>query len=155
MNGQSQYLTEPQTEHVFTQVIADYGLSSVKSKWESLRPSELKGNLARRLGKYSWDTILWALDKMPEVHVKFPPSVPEMVALCEMRPKPQEYFTALPAPTITLEEAERRGREMEEAAKKIAAKMPGMEWAEKIMKAPKDYPAYSVSLARAALKERE
>ena len=79
-----------------------------------MRPSELKGNIARRLGKYSWDTILWALDEMPEVHVKFPPTIPEIAELCKRRPKPQEYFTALPAPTITQEEAERRGREMEE-----------------------------------------
>jgi hypothetical protein len=155
MNGQSQYLTEKETEYVFKQIIMDYGLPLVKNKWETVSPHDLKGNISRRLGGYTWDTVLWSLDEMIKAYRDYPPTVPQLADICDKRPKPQEYFTALPAPTITREEAERRGREMEEAAKKIAAKMPGMEWAEKIMKAPKNYPAYSVSLARAALKERE
>ena len=52
-------------------------------------------------------------------------------------------------------EAERRKREMEAAAQKIAAKKPGKDWAMKIMADPKYFPAYSVSLARAALNEAD
>ena len=104
---------------------------------------------------FPWDVVLWGLDQAVKDSPTFPPSIPDIAKKCEAYPKPQEYYQALPAPTITHEEAERRKREMEAAAQKIAAKKPGREWAMKIMADPKYFPAYSVSLARAALNEAD
>lgn len=142
-------------EHVFKQLIADYGKGAIKSKWETLSPNELKANIARRLGGYDIETIVWGLDMAVKQSPSFPPSIPDIVKQCDQKPKPQEYYQRLPTPNITHEEAERRIKQMEQAAEKIAAKRPGREWAEKIVKDPKSYPAYSVAMAKEALKEVE
>ena len=155
MQEQSTFLTQDQAQYVFKQLIADYGLGAIKSKWETLTARELQGNIARRLGVFPWDVVLWGLDQAVKDSPTFPPSIPDIAKKCEAYPKPQEYYQALPAPTITHEEAERRKREMEAAAQKIAAKKPGREWAMKIMADPKYFPAYSVMLARAALNEAD
>ena len=151
MDGQSRFLTNEQANHVFKQIVADYGLSAVKSKWESMKPSELVSNVARRLGCYEWETVMWALDRMIPAHPKFPPNIPELVALCEQKPKAQQFYVPLPAPEITREEAERRAKQMEKAASDIAAKRANKDWAKKIVANPKDYPSFSLTMARAAL----
>ena len=155
MNEQSMRWPLDQADEIYKQLIADYGLGAIKSKWETLSPRELKFNLYRRLGKFPIEVVAWGLDKAVKKSPTFPPSVPDIEKECEAFPKPQQYYQALPAPTITPEEAERRSREMEAAAQKVAAKKPGKEWAMKIMADPKNFPAYSVSLAKEALKEVE
>ena len=112
-------MTQDQAQHVFKQLIADYGLGAIRSKWETQTPRELQGNIARRLGVFPWDVVLWGLDQAVKDSPTFPPSIPVIAKKCEAYPKPQEYYQALPAPTITHEEAERRKREMEAAAQKI------------------------------------
>lgn len=155
MTGQSKFLTEQQASWVFTQILADYGLSAIRAKWESLKPSELKANLARRLGRFDWETISKAMERMPSAHPTFPPSIPELMALCESC-KPLQPYQSLPAPLIPPEVIAARQADAEQMVRRIADGKPDRSWAETHRKdylAGRALPFVTIEMASAALRE--
>lgn len=126
-------LTEEQATEVFQQLVGDYGMGAVRAKWESLTPNQVKANIAKRLGKFTWGAIRRALDMAPNRFPEFPPNTGQLVALCESC-EPVKPMKALPAPVMTAEEIQARQAEAQAIAAKIAANVPSKVWAQRLRK---------------------
>lgn len=126
-------LTEEQATEVFQQLVGDYGIGAVRAKWETLNPNQVKANIAKRLGRFSWGAIRRALDMAPNRFPDFPPNTGQLVALCEAC-EPVKPMKALPAPAMTAEEIQARQAEAQAIAAKIAANVPSKVWAQRLRK---------------------
>ena len=122
-------LTEAQAAEVLQQLAADYGMAAVRAKWEGLTPLQVKANLAKRLGKFSWGAIRRALDVAPNRFPDFPPNTGQLVALCDSF-EPAPIHKALPAPDIHPAVIAARQEEAEAMAKKaLAPRVDHKAWA--------------------------
>ena len=113
-------LTEEQAAFALQQLAGDYGMAAVRAKWEGLTPLQVKANLAKRLGMFSWASILRALDVAPRRYPDFPPNTGQLAALCESF-EPVPMHKALPAPNLTPEQIAERQAAAEAMARKVAA----------------------------------
>lgn len=150
-------LTEEQAAEVLQQLASDYGMAAVRAKWEGLTPLQVKANLAKRLGKFSWGAIRRALDAAPNRFPDFPPNTGQLSALCELF-EPVKPHVALPAPNIPPAVIAARQAEAEAMARKVLEPQRDHKaWAKRLRKHWLD--GYSltmaqVSLASSALGER-
>lgn len=111
-------LTEEQAAEVLQQLASDYGMAAVRAKWEGLTPLQVKANLAKRLGKFSWGAIRRALDAAPNRFPDFPPNTGQLIALCESF-EPVKPHKALPAPDIPPAVIAARQAEADQMARKV------------------------------------
>lgn len=132
VGGDAWALTEEQAAHVSQRIVANYGLAMVRSKWQSLTPKELKIEIARQLGPFSWNVILQALDLMPGRFEDYPPNIGQLVGLCKSC-EPVKTVKALPNPEI---DPETKARRMEAAGATLksvdSVGSDGRTWAEKL-----------------------
>lgn len=132
MGGDAWALTEEQAAHVSQRIVANYGLAMVRSKWQSLTPKELKIEIARQLGPFTWSVILQALDLMPSRFEDYPPNIGQLVGLCKSC-EPVKTTKALPSPEI---DAETKARRMEAAGATLksidSVGSDNRTWAEKL-----------------------
>lgn len=141
-------LTEEQATEVLQQLACDYGMASVRAKWEGLTPLQVKANLAKRLGRFSLRSIRRALEVAPSRYPDFPPTSGQLSALCESF-EPAPTHKALPAPNLTPEQIAERQAEAEAMSRKVAApRYDHRAWVRKALDLGNKADPYTLMLAR-------
>jgi len=113
-------LTEEQAAEILKKLIFDYGMPAVRSRWETLTPSEIKSAISRLFGPYSAPAIAAGIEKAEKASPQFVPTAKafeDAVRACE----PTKFYAALPAPDISPAVIAARQAEAEAMARKVAA----------------------------------
>ena len=125
-------LTEEQAAEILKKLIFDYGMPAVRSRWETLTPSEIKSAISRLFGPYSAPAIAAGIEKAEKASPQFVPTAKafeDAVRACE----PVPMHKALPAPSLTPEQIAERQAEAEAMARKVAAPRHDYKaWAKKL-----------------------
>lgn len=93
-----QPLPDAWVRRLFERFAEVYGSQKVASMWGDVGIDKLVPVWAQTLGKFDVPTLTAAVQAMPERDSMWPPTLPEMVALCREQQVRPEHRRALPVP---------------------------------------------------------
>lgn len=131
-----QPLPDAWVRRLFERFAEVYGAQKSAAMWVDVGMERLIPVWAEALGRFDAQTLAAAVRALPDRESMWPPTLPEMVALCrEQRVRP-EHRAALPAPPRTAEQLQ-AGRERMDVALAEIGRPPRRdpaEWAYRVIK---------------------
>lgn len=93
-------------DRLFARFVAMYGAPAMQRMWADAPMDGVKETWGAALGRFSLEQILAGLQALDASGAKFPPTLPEFVALCVRKPDavPAAHRKLLPVPDRTAEE---------------------------------------------------
>jgi hypothetical protein len=133
------------TEKIFEKLSLRYGVAFLR-QWEGMDIGAVKNDWCLMLGAYHAhpECLGWAMKNLPVDCLK---NVEQFAALCKSAPR--KDAPRIDAPSVDPEKMREAMAELNMINKKKNDKRLG--WAYKIINNPKNYPAYSLELAKQAL----